>query len=242
MTMAKEIKLPEGNSPFANLAEINLEDVKEEKKVKSKKTGKEFSFDYISWAWAWSKLHDLYPAATSKVYERPDGRLYWDDGRTCWVKVGVTVEGLEHVEYLPVMDAYNSSIPVQEVTSMDVNKAIQRAVTKAIARHGLGLYVYAGEDLPDEADDDRRAATNRKIGTKRTQPSPAPEEAPAKKAYSPMDEERYMKYVGAYARGEKTPNGRDMLTAWAQVTHAGAPERAQFLSDVENYKINNNLR
>ena len=76
---------------------------------------------------------------------------YHTDGRTCWVKTGVTINGLEHIEYLPVMDYANKSIPVERVTSFDVNKAIQRSLTKAVARHGLGLYIYAGEDLPENA-------------------------------------------------------------------------------------------
>ena len=62
----------------------------------------------------------------------------------------VTIEGLEHIEYLPVMDFRNNSIPSDKVTSFDVNKAIQRSLTKACARHGLGLYIYAGEDLPED--------------------------------------------------------------------------------------------
>lgn len=70
---------------------------------------------------------------------------------TCYVKVGVTIEGLEYIEMLPVMDYRNKSIAFDKVTSCDVNKTIQRAITKAIARHGLGLYVYAGEDYPDTA-------------------------------------------------------------------------------------------
>lgn len=57
---------------------------------------------------------------------------------------------LEHIEYLPVMDMKNASIPLGQITSFAVNKAIQRSLTKAIARHGLGLYIYAGEDLPEE--------------------------------------------------------------------------------------------
>jgi RecB family exonuclease len=73
---------------------------------------------------------------------------YHTDGRTCWVKTGVTINGLEHIEYLPVMDYKNNSIPLAKVTSTDVNKSIQRSLTKACARHGLGLYIYAGEDLP----------------------------------------------------------------------------------------------
>ena len=62
---------------------------------------------------------------------------------------GVTVNGIEHIEYLPVMDYRNQSINADKVTSFDVNKAIQRSLTKAVARHGLGLYIYAGEDLPE---------------------------------------------------------------------------------------------
>ena len=67
----------------------------------------------------------------------------------CWVKTGVSIEGIEHIEELPVMNNRNQSIPLENVTSCDVNKAIQRSLTKACARHGLGLYIYAGEDLPE---------------------------------------------------------------------------------------------
>lgn len=105
---------------------------------------------YLSWAWAWAEVKKRYPDAVYTVYERPDGVIYWTDGKTCWVKTGVTINGLEHIEYLPVMDFKKRSIPLEAVTSMDVNKAIQRSLTKAAARHGLGLYIYAGEDLPEE--------------------------------------------------------------------------------------------
>jgi len=74
--------------------------------------------------------------------------FYHRDHRSAWVKTGVTIEGIEHIEYLPVMDFRNNSIPLEKIQSTDVNKAIQRSLTKALARHGLGLYVYAGEDLP----------------------------------------------------------------------------------------------
>ena len=76
-------------------------------------------------------------------------------GHAKWVKVGMTIEGLEHIEYLPVMDYRNQSIPLEKVTSMDVNKAIQRGLVKAIARHGLGLYIYANEDLPDMTEEQK---------------------------------------------------------------------------------------
>ena len=104
---------------------------------------------YLSWAYAWGELKKIHPTANYTVYENKDGIFYFTDGRTCWVKTGVTVEGLEHIEYLPVMDFRNNSILAEKVTSFDVNKAIQRSLTKAVARHGLGLKVYAGEDLPE---------------------------------------------------------------------------------------------
>ena len=76
--------------------------------------------------------------------------MYFTDGMTCWVKTGVIIDGVEHIEELPVMDFKNKSIPLDSVTSFDINKSIQRSLTKAVARHGLGLYIYAGEDLPEE--------------------------------------------------------------------------------------------
>jgi len=106
---------------------------------------------YLSWAWAWPEVKKAYPEATYKIYENEVGWFYHTDGKTAWVKTGVTVEGIEHIEYLPVMDYRNKSIPVDNITSFDVNKAIQRSLTKACARHGLGLYIYAGEDLPEDA-------------------------------------------------------------------------------------------
>lgn len=117
------------------------------------KTEKKNGLTYLSWAYAWAEVKKLYPTAQYHVYERDTQQYgpvnYFTDGKTCWVKVGVTIEGMEHVEMLPVMNFKNQSIPLDKVTSCDVNKAIQRAITKAIGRQGLGLYVYAGEDLPE---------------------------------------------------------------------------------------------
>ena len=115
----------------------------------SDKIEKKNGLSYLAWAFAWGEVKKLHPDATYTIYENADGLFYHTDGRTCWVKTGVTVNGVEHIEYLPVMDFKNRSIPVEQVTSFDVNKAIQRSLTKAVARHGLGLYIYAGEDLPE---------------------------------------------------------------------------------------------
>ena len=130
----------------------------------SGKTEKKSNLTYLSWAWAWGELKNNYPEASYKIYENEIDDLlihgeqafpikrnvnYFTDGRTAWVKVGVTVEGQEHIEMLPVMDHRNKSIALNALDSFAVNKTIQRALTKAIARHGLGLYIYAGEDLPE---------------------------------------------------------------------------------------------
>ena len=113
------------------------------------KTEKKNGLTYLSWAWAWAEVKKVDPEATYTIYENADGCFYHTDGRTAWVKTGVTIGGIEHIEYLPVMDYKNKSIPIDNITSFDVNKAIQRSLTKACARHGLGLYIYAGEDLPE---------------------------------------------------------------------------------------------
>ena len=113
-------------------------------------TEKKNNLTYLSWAWAWGEVKKRFPDATYKVYEDDNGCIYWTDGRTAWVKTGVTVNGIEHIEYLPIMDFKNRSIPLSDITSFDVNKSIQRSLTKAVARHGLGLYIYAGEDLPED--------------------------------------------------------------------------------------------
>ena len=116
---------------------------------------KKNSQTFLPWAKAWALVKEIYPDATYNIYERetPDGLIinYFTDGRTCWVKTGVTINGIEHTEDLPVMDFKNQSILLENVTSQDVNKAIQRSLTKACARHGLGLYIYEGEDLPESA-------------------------------------------------------------------------------------------
>ncbi len=128
---------------FQKLYDVNMKG-----KVK-KKNG----MNYVSWAAAWAEVKKIYPEATYHIYEREtlDGLVinYFTDGKTCWVKTGVTIDGVEHIENLPVMDFKNQSIKLENVTSLDVNKAIQRSLTKACARHGLALYIYEGEDLPE---------------------------------------------------------------------------------------------
>lgn len=140
----------------------------------SAKLGKKMGLSYLSWADAWAELKKIYPDAEYTIYtrrvdstvekqEKIDDKTtitttetyyneipYFTDGRTCYVKVGVTIKNNEEIEIFPIMNNRNASVPVYSVTSVDVNKALQRAFVKACARHGLGLYVYAGEDLPED--------------------------------------------------------------------------------------------
>ena len=129
----------ETKSVFETLFEVNVNGHVE------KKNG----LSYLSWPYAWAEVKKRFPDANYKVYEMENGCIYFTDGKTCWVKTGIEIAGLEHIEYLPIMDYKNKSISLENVTSFDVNKSIQRSLTKALARHGLGLYLYAGEDLPE---------------------------------------------------------------------------------------------
>ena len=127
-------------STFKTLSKINV----------NGNTEKKGKFTYLSWAWAWAELMKVAPESTAKVYHDENTNMpYFMSKAGAIVKVGVTVNGLEHINYLPVMNMRNQAIKPEEVNMMDINKAIQRCTVKAIALHGLGLYIYAGEDLPD---------------------------------------------------------------------------------------------
>ena len=136
-------------------------------------TEKKNGLTYLSWAWAWAEVKKRYPGATYTIYENKDGLLYHTDGKTAWVKTGVTIEGIELIEYLPVMNYKNESISVDRLTSFDVNKTVQRSLTKACARHGLGLYIYAGEDLP-EGEDEKPAEPKKTASKKKAESAPVP--------------------------------------------------------------------
>lgn len=147
-------------------AELNAVDVGDHIETKN-------GLSYVSWTWAWQELMKRYPLSYSKVYETEDGSLLWRDPVGAHVKVSVTIvweeqEGLkEHevVEYFPVKDFRNKSISFENIDSMTLNTTIQRALTKCIARLGLGLYVYAGEDVPEEPEEVKKekASTVKKI-------------------------------------------------------------------------------
>ena len=185
MATKKNVDLPteveteeteETTNYFEELIRVNVNDKIEQKN----------GLSYLSWAFAWGELKMRHPDATYTIYENEQGWIYHTDGKTCWVKTGVTVNGVEHIEYLPVMDFKNKSIPLANITSFEVNKTIQRSLTKAVARHGLGLYVYAGEDLPEESDGKNPVKGSSKPKTTKNAPAPVPAPEPAGDKYDDM--------------------------------------------------------
>lgn len=109
-------------------------------------------FSYLSWPFAWAEVKKVDESANFTIYNNEDGLPYFDCGEAgVFVKVGVTVNGIEHIETFPVLDNRNKPIPSSSVTVFDINTSHKRGMVKAIALHGLGLYIYAGEDLPLDA-------------------------------------------------------------------------------------------
>jgi hypothetical protein len=123
---------------------------------------KKNNLSYLSWAWAWAEALKADPAATYHVEayqehgQNGSSRTvpYMSINGTCMVWVTVTLFGKPMTCQLPVMDYKNKAI--QEPDAFAVNTAIMRCMTKALSLHGLGLYIYAGEDLPEEGDVPRK--------------------------------------------------------------------------------------
>ena len=131
---------------FSKLFTINVND----------KTEKRGAHTYLSWAWAWAEALKADPAATY-VVEMFDittqsgfneKRCYMEINGTAMVWVTVTMFGKAMMCQLPVMDYKNKAILNPDAYA--VNTAIMRCMTKALSLHGLGLYIYAGEDLPEK--------------------------------------------------------------------------------------------
>jgi hypothetical protein len=126
-------------------------------------------------------LKSMYPQAQRIIYESEHtGLNYFTDGKTAYVKVGIVVNDLEHIDMLCVMDHRNKSIPIDKICSFEVNKTIQRATAKAIAMHGLGLSLWTGEDIP----------------TPTSEAKDTPSNEPKKKIALKVDDENWAKVLG----------------------------------------------
>ena len=141
---------------FTQLRTLNVND-----RVESKE-----GLSYLSWAWAWDEIKQHYPDVTYEVIKTPEGLPYFESHAGAMVYRKVTIDGITHEMWLPVMDSKNKAMKrdpytyktrsgdktVEAFTMFDVNKAIMRCLVKNLAMFGLALYIYAGEDLPSEGD------------------------------------------------------------------------------------------
>lgn len=141
------------SSVFENLNSANVNGHTEEKN----------GLTYLTWAWAWAEVKKVYPEANYTI-EKFDGLPYVYDEKTGYmVYTTVTIENITHEMWLPVMDGANKAMKAkpyeyqtkygkktcEAATMFDVNKTIMRCLVKNLAMFGLGLYIYAGEDLPE---------------------------------------------------------------------------------------------
>jgi hypothetical protein len=149
-------------SPFETLYYIDVSE-----NVEKKKAGY-IQLSYLSWTWAWAEFAKRFPKATYEIikFEAPDGtkRPYiYDENTGYMVFTNVTIDGLTHEMWLPVMDGANKAMKskpytyttktaektVEAASMFDINKTIMRCLVKNLAMFGLGLYIYSGEDLPE---------------------------------------------------------------------------------------------
>ena len=148
--MCKEIR-----EKFQELYSLNVNDYVEKKQ----------GLAYLSWSYAWAEFKKIYPDATYEVKKDDWGRCYFGDENIGYmVYTSVTAGGLTYEMWLPVMDNNNKSLKlnsytystrngdktVEAISSFDINKAVMRCLVKNLAMFGLGLYIYAGEDLPED--------------------------------------------------------------------------------------------
>lgn len=113
------------------------------------KTEKKGNLTYLSWAWAWAEFKKLYPTATYKVNPFDGTFCSGNEKIGYMVQTSVTADDLTYEMWLPVMDMRNNTVFQPKMT--EINKTIMRCLTKNLAMFGLGLYIYAGEDLPENA-------------------------------------------------------------------------------------------
>lgn len=154
-----------GKSVFETLNAINVNEHVEKKKTNEKNPdGTDKYLSYLSWVWAWGQVKQHFPDASYEVRHWGDKPYLNDDQLGIMVETSVTINGETISMWLPVMNGNNKAMKavpytyktkygdktVDAATMFDVNKAIMRCLAKNIAMFGLGLYIYAGEDLPEE--------------------------------------------------------------------------------------------
>lgn len=167
-----------GKSVFETLNAINVNGHVEKKKTNEKNPdGSEKHLSYLSWVWAWGQVKQHYPDASYEVRHWGDKPYLNDDQLGIMVETSVTINGETISMWLPVMNGNNKAMKstgytyktkygdkaVDAATMFDVNKAIMRCLAKNIAMFGLGLYIYAGEDLPEDEKEQQEKEQQAKI-------------------------------------------------------------------------------
>ena len=157
--MGKEV------SVFETLCNINVNEHTDDKN----------GLTYLSWAWAWAEFKKIYPNATYDIWRDENHRPYIKDDLGYMVFTSVTVGDLTHTMWLPVLDGANNTmldheysfktkwgkeVTVKAATMFDINTALMRCLTKNLAMFGLALYIYAGEDLPEDSEEKSKEATS----------------------------------------------------------------------------------
>lgn len=133
-------------STFQTLSEIDItSQTKEKNKMK-----------YLPWSSAWSLIKTSYPNSTYKPVKTEDGCIYHTDGRTCWVETELNINGEVQNETLAIMDFRNQAIPVDKITSVDVNKSTKRCLVKNAGLFGLGLSLWNGEEISNAAKEKKK--------------------------------------------------------------------------------------
>ena len=165
-------------------------------------TEKKQNLTYLSWAWAWQEALKQDPAATFHVQTFGD-KPYMDVNGTAMVWVTVTMGGRSRTCFLPVMNAQNAPISaagrtfkdkygnekVEKLDSFNVNTAIMRCMTKCLSLFGLGLYIYAGEDLPEDGEvKEEEKKVEKKVEPKKEEPKKV-EKVEKKPEFSKQDKE-----------------------------------------------------
>ena len=147
-------------SAFDVLNAINVNEHTEVKDTGSTK------LTYLSWAWAWAEVKKKFPDATYEIIKFNGIPYVFDPLTGYMVYTTVTIQEITHEMWLPVMDSQNramkaepyevqtkyKTLTVPAATMFDINKTIMRCLTKNLAMFGLGLYIYAGEDIPEDTE------------------------------------------------------------------------------------------
>lgn len=189
----------EKDSVFSTLYALNCNEHTETKKNGSTQ------LTYLSWPWAWAEVKKRYPDASYNVYKDGNNHPYIEDpdfGLMCYTTV--TIEGQTHEMWLPVMNGANKAMrrtpyqyqvwnnyrnqyetkTVEAATMFDINKTIMRCLVKNLAMFGLGLYIYASEDIPQDSDSEENAESTEKKSSKKKKNEPV-QQPPVQQAPPP---------------------------------------------------------